>query len=83
MTRCVLVSRAFTQTDPMPYGAGSSFESSYVYGQNNPGLYTDPSGLRAGMFDGWGDKINQLGKGLRDGLANLNPMKMLRFWLKS
>jgi RHS repeat-associated protein len=37
----------FTQTDPMPYGAGSSFESSYVYGQNNPGLMTDPSGLRS------------------------------------
>jgi RHS repeat-associated protein len=37
----------FTQTDPMPYGPGSSFEGSYVYGMNRPGAMTDPSGLRA------------------------------------
>jgi RHS repeat-associated protein len=41
------VTGRFTQTDPTPYGAGSSFESSYVYGRNNPGVYSDPSGLRA------------------------------------
>jgi RHS repeat-associated protein len=37
----------FTQTDPMPYGPGSAFEGSYVYGMNRPGVMTDPSGLRA------------------------------------
>ena len=37
----------FTQTDPLPLGAGSVFEGSYVYGRNNPLVYTDPSGLRA------------------------------------
>ena len=36
----------FTQTDPLPLGAGSAFESLYVYGGNNPAVYTDPSGLR-------------------------------------
>ena len=39
----------FTQTDPMPLGAGSAFESAYVYGNNNPLVYTDPSGLRGGL----------------------------------
>jgi RHS repeat-associated protein len=38
---------SFTQTDPMPYGAGSSFEGAYVYGRNNPLLMSDPTGLRA------------------------------------
>jgi RHS repeat-associated protein len=37
---------AFTQTDPMPLGAGSAFEGLYVYGRNNPGVYVDPSGKR-------------------------------------
>jgi hypothetical protein len=36
----------FTQTDPMPYGAGTAYESAYVYGLNNPLMYVDPSGLR-------------------------------------
>jgi RHS repeat-associated protein len=39
----------FTQTDPMPYGAGSAFESAYAYALNNPLMYTDPSGLRGGL----------------------------------
>jgi RHS repeat-associated protein len=38
---------SFTQTDPMPYGAGTAYESSYVYGRNNPLLMNDPTGLRA------------------------------------
>jgi RHS repeat-associated protein len=38
---------SFTQIDPMPYGAGSSFEGSYVYGRNTPLLMNDPTGLRA------------------------------------
>jgi hypothetical protein len=40
------VATVFTQTDPMPEGAGSAFESSYVYAGNNPVVYVDPSGLR-------------------------------------
>jgi RHS repeat-associated protein len=38
---------AFTQTDPMPYGAGTAFESAYVYAGDRPTLMTDPSGLRS------------------------------------
>lgn len=37
----------FTQTDPMPRGAGSAFESPYAYANNNPAVYVDPSGLRS------------------------------------
>jgi Putative amidase domain len=37
----------FTQTDPLPMGVGSAFESSYVYANNNPVALTDPSGKRA------------------------------------
>ena len=43
------VAERFTQTDPMPLGAGSSFEASYVYGMDNPMMFTDPSGLRSSM----------------------------------
>lgn len=46
VTRAVLLLRQFTQTDPRPLGAGSAFESSYVYVGNNPVVYVDPSGLR-------------------------------------
>ena len=41
-----LLENQFTQTDPMPYGPGTAFESSYVYGYNNPLMYVDPSGER-------------------------------------
>ena len=41
-----LVAEQFTQTDPAPLGAGSVFESSYVYGSNRPTVMVDPSGLR-------------------------------------
>ena len=37
----------FTQTDPRPRGAGSNFESPYVYGYDNPVTFVDPSGERA------------------------------------
>jgi RHS repeat-associated protein len=37
---------AFTQTDPMPYGAGTAYESSYVYGGARPTVMTDPGGMR-------------------------------------
>ena len=41
-----MLERQFTQTDPLPMGAGSAYESSYVYGGDNPNMYSDPSGLR-------------------------------------
>jgi hypothetical protein len=46
----------FTQTDPMPYGPGSAFESAYVYASNRPTVMVDPSGLR-GMIP---DQVNPL-----------------------
>jgi hypothetical protein len=39
----------FTQTDPMPYGAGISSEGSYVYGGARPTVMTDPGGMRFGF----------------------------------
>jgi hypothetical protein len=38
----------FTQPDPMPYGAGSSFEGAYVYAGARPTVMTDPGGKRFG-----------------------------------
>ncbi len=47
----------FTQTDPLEADVGSPFQSAYVYGNNNPLVYSDPSGLRAakalGTLCGW------------------------------
>lgn len=46
MTATATLSRdRFTQTDPMPMGAGTAFESSYAYVGSNPLVYVDPSGL--------------------------------------
>jgi RHS repeat-associated protein len=36
----------FTQTDPLQADIGSRYPSAYVYGNNNPTIYVDPSGLR-------------------------------------
>ena len=47
MTGCATLSREqFTQTDPTPYGAGSAFESAYVYVSDMPTVMVDPSGMR-------------------------------------
>jgi Alpha/beta hydrolase len=46
-----LMSIDFTQTDPMPYGPGTAFESSYVYGRNSPLVFVDPTGLRAASLN--------------------------------
>jgi hypothetical protein len=35
-----------TQTDPLPLGAGTAFESPYAYAGNSPLVYVEPSGLR-------------------------------------
>ena len=39
----------FTQTDPLAPDPDKSYPSAYVYGNNNPVLYSDPTGLRAGV----------------------------------
>lgn len=48
-TRCVYgaISVLFTQTDPLEATVGLPYPSSYVYGQNNPLVFTDQSGMRS------------------------------------
>ena len=47
MTATATLSRdRFTQTDPLEAAVGSPYPSAYVYGNNNPLMYTDPSGMR-------------------------------------
>ena len=46
MTRSATLSRDFTQTDPLQPTVGQAYPSAYVYGNNNPNMYVDPSGLR-------------------------------------
>jgi hypothetical protein len=41
------LTQLFTQTDPLQADIGSPDPSAYIYGNNNPVVYTDPSGLRA------------------------------------
>ena len=36
----------FTQTDPIQASVGQAYPSAYVYGNNNPLLFSDPTGLR-------------------------------------
>jgi RHS repeat-associated protein len=56
---------AFTQTDPMPMGAGSSFESSYVYSGARPTVMVDPSGMRfLGANQAGGSSANKRKRGL-------------------
>jgi hypothetical protein len=49
MTCCSFLPRDFTQTDPLAPDPDKSYPSAYVYGNNNPVLYSDPTGLRAGV----------------------------------
>jgi RHS repeat-associated protein len=56
----------FTQTDPMPYGAGSAFEGAHVYGGARPTVMTDLGGKRFGPGLG-----QQVGRG--QSLVGLNP----------
>lgn len=52
------MSSQFTQTDPLPLGTGSPFESAYMYGLGNPAVYVDPSGLRA-AHGGYASELEQ------------------------
>jgi hypothetical protein len=51
----------FTQTDPLQADVGQPYPSTYVYANNNPNVYTDPSGMRGvlgqGLFDRFGGGI--------------------------
>ena len=76
MTCHAILQNHFTQTapNPMPMGAGSAFESSYVYGGNNPLRFTDPSGLRATecKAPGWRQTFKLYGKALNPFSGNFN-----------
>jgi hypothetical protein len=58
----------------MPFGAGSVFESAYVYGMNNPLRYTDPSGLRASECKApdWKQTFKLYGKALNPFSGDFN-----------
>jgi hypothetical protein len=51
----------FTQTDPLQATVGQAYPSTYIYANNNPNVYTDPSGMRGvlgqGLFDRFGGGI--------------------------
>lgn len=47
MTRHATLQEQFTQTDPLQADIGAPYPSSYVYGNNNPAVFVDPSGERA------------------------------------
>jgi hypothetical protein len=59
MTVSAFLQNWFTQTDPMPYGAGSAYEGSYVYAGSRPTVMTDPGGERFGKAN-IGSGVNPL-----------------------
>jgi hypothetical protein len=40
----------FTQTDPLQAAVGQAYPSTYIYANNNPNMYVDPSGKRGCTF---------------------------------
>ncbi len=64
----------FTQTDPLPYGAGSAYESSFVYAYDNPLKFVDPNGKR-GMLAGSGNVIT-MKKGGGNDSSGVNPTNL-------
>jgi RHS repeat-associated protein len=61
---------SFTQTDPLPLGAGVAYESSYVYVYDNPLRFVDPNGKR-GVLAGLGNPV-QFGNAEGDS-SGVNP----------
>lgn len=51
----------FTQTDPLQADIGSPYPSAYVYGNNNPLVFTDPSGLRGQAAQGSANPVREGG----------------------
>ncbi len=47
MTGSATLQNGFTQTDPRQATVGQAYPSSYVYGNNNPLVFVDPSGLQS------------------------------------
>ena len=64
---------AFTQTDPQPTGAGSSYEASYVYGGARPSVMVDPSGRRAAGTNVDPNLIAAFGPSGNNSCAGANP----------
>ncbi len=54
MIRLLKIVGRFTQTDPMPYGAGVAYESAFVYSGNRPTVMADPGGMRFGLANASG-----------------------------
>jgi hypothetical protein len=52
-----VVTGTFTQTDPLQPTVGQAYPSTYIYANNNPNVFTDPSGLRGGMPGASGNGI--------------------------
>jgi RHS repeat-associated protein len=66
---------AFTQTDPTPYGAGSAYESSYVYAGDMPTVMVDVSGLR--FTNRAFSALNPLSLTAEDPVANSEVVRIL------
>ena len=68
MTRPTLSREYFTQTDPLEADVTDPFMSAYVYANNNPAVYIDPTGER-GQLAGCAWKSNLIARQQPDQLA--------------
>jgi hypothetical protein len=53
----LVLEKRFTQTDPLAADLGSPYPSAYVYGNNNPVRFVDPTGLRGELAFANGDPL--------------------------